>query len=192
MWLELGRVLGAGGRLGCWCAASLVVGRLCWVRFRAKERVGPKGAVAPPWGGGRAVDILHISVVDGPECCKAAVSSRLCARSPTDGLRDMDRLKKSGHHHDLTMMERAVPPSKRVDAVVAAPSLRVVAFRPGRGRFGRADAASDALNVCHCDERRRDLRHRLIPGRDHHGRRLPKRDRHDQRTKWLLRTRDRG
>ena len=25
-----------------------IVSRLCWVRFRAKERAGPKDAVAPP------------------------------------------------------------------------------------------------------------------------------------------------
>ena len=47
-----------------------IVGRLCWVRLRAKERVGPKDAVTPPRNGGRTVNILHISAVDGPECCE--------------------------------------------------------------------------------------------------------------------------
>ena len=57
----------------CWGPTRMlvcIVGRLCLVRFRAKERVGPKDAVPPPWSGGRTVDILYISVVDGPECCE--------------------------------------------------------------------------------------------------------------------------
>ena len=38
----------------CWGPTRMLVcisGRLCWVQFRAKERVGPKDAVASPWSG---------------------------------------------------------------------------------------------------------------------------------------------
>ena len=62
MWLEPGR--GLSRMLVCG------IGRLCWVRLRVKEYVGSKDAVAPPWSGGRTVDILYISVVDGPSRCE--------------------------------------------------------------------------------------------------------------------------
>ena len=49
---------------------EFVAGRSCWARLRAKERAGPKDAVASPWSGGRTVDVLYVPVDDRPECCE--------------------------------------------------------------------------------------------------------------------------
>ena len=61
------------GSAVCWGATRMLectVGRSCWARLRAKERAGPKGAVTPPWSGGRTVDVLYVPVNDGPERCE--------------------------------------------------------------------------------------------------------------------------
>jgi hypothetical protein len=49
---------------------EFIAGRSCWARLRAKERAGPKDAVAPPWSGGRTVDVLYVPVDDRPERCE--------------------------------------------------------------------------------------------------------------------------
>ena len=57
----------------CWGPTRMlecIVGRSCWAWLRAKERAGPKGAVTPPWSGGRTVGILHVPVDDRPERCE--------------------------------------------------------------------------------------------------------------------------
>ena len=46
---------------------GLIAGRPCWPRLWAKERAGPKDAVTPPRNGGRTVDVLYVSIDDGPE-----------------------------------------------------------------------------------------------------------------------------
>ena len=72
---------------------EFIAGRSCWARLRAKERAGPKGAVAPPWSGGRTVDVLYVPVDDiDPNAAKWAVSSSL----RTDAHREIRTARSSG------------------------------------------------------------------------------------------------
>ena len=49
---------------------EFIAGRSCWAQLWVKERAGPKDAVAPPWSGGRTVDVLYVPVDDRPERCE--------------------------------------------------------------------------------------------------------------------------
>ena len=94
-----------------------IVGRLCWVRLRAKMRVGPKDAVTPPWSGGRTVGILYISAVDGdPNAAKSAVSSSLC----TDARREIRVARSSG---EWAASSAAVPSKARKSPFGSKPKL---------------------------------------------------------------------
>ena len=71
---------------------EFVAGRSCWAWRRAKERVGPKGTMAPPWSGGRTLDVLYVPVDDRPERCE--VGRFVVLR--TDAHREIRTARSSG------------------------------------------------------------------------------------------------